>query len=244
LLTGGATVPRGLPIKGSTLKGVHYAMDFLKQNNQRVAGDEFSEAETLWAGGKNIVVIGGGDTGSDCVGTSNRHGANSITQLELLAKPPEGRAEQTPWPLWPLTLRTSSSHEEGCDRTWAVLTKAFLGDENGQVRALQVVNVEWAIPTDGDRPSFVEVPGTLREIPCDLALLAIGFVHPQHKGLLEQLGVELDKRGNVATENYQTSVPKVFAAGDMRRGQSLVVWAIAEGREAAEAVDMFLKKEG
>lgn len=243
VLTGGATVPRDLPIKGRELNGVHYAMDFLKQNNQRVAGDVFSREEELLATGKNVVVIGGGDTGSDCVGTSNRHGAKSITQLELLAKPPAVRSEDTPWPLWPLELRTSSSHEEGCDRNWAILTKEFVGNDDGNLKSIKIVNIEWKTPEGGGRPTFVEVEGTERELPCELALLAIGFVHPQKKGLLEQLEVELDARGNVKADNYQTSVEKVFAAGDMRRGQSLVVWAISEGREAAKAVDKFLMGE-
>lgn len=243
VLTGGSTVPRDLPIDGRTAEGVHYAMTFLKQNNQRIAGDTFSEAEEILATGKHVIVIGGGDTGSDCVGTSNRHGAASVTQLELLAQPPANRSESTPWPLWPLQLRTSSSHEEGCDRNWAVLTKEFVADENGKVKGLKIANIEWKTPEKGGRPTFVEVPGTERELPCDLALLAIGFVHPQHKGMLEDLGVELDQRGNVQAENYQTNNPKVFVAGDMRRGQSLVVWAISEGREAAREVDLFLMGE-
>lgn len=243
VLTGGSTIPRDLPIKGRELNGVHYAMDFLKQNNQRVAGDTFSAEEILFATGKNVVVIGGGDTGSDCVGTSNRQEATSVTQLELLAKPPDVRAENTPWPLWPLELRTSSSHEEGCERNWTILTKEFVGDEKGNLKALKIVNVEWKMPGDGGRPTFVEIEGTARELPCELVLLAIGFVHPQKKGLLGQLGVELDARGNVQAENYQTNVEKVFAAGDIRRGQSLVVWAISEGREAAKAVDEYLMGE-
>lgn len=243
VLSGGATVARDLPIPGRELNGVHYAMTFLKQNNQRVAGDIFSEAENILATDKNVVVIGGGDTGSDCVGTSNRHGAASITQLELMVKPPVGRAEQTPWPLWPLQLNTSSSHEEGCDRHWAILTKAFVGDDNGNLKALTIVNVEWKTAANGGRPTFVEVEGTERDIPCELALLAIGFVHPEKSGMLSQLGIELDQRGNVQTQNYQTNNEKVFAAGDMRRGQSLVVWAISEGREAAKAVDEFLMGE-
>lgn len=240
VLTGGSTIARDLPIEGRNLKGVHFAMDFLKQNNQRVAGDIVFDTEEILATGKNVVVIGGGDTGSDCVGTSNRHGAKNITQLELLAKPPAGRSETTPWPLYPLQLRTSSSHEEGCNRNWAILTKEFMSDENGNLTGLKIARIEWKIPASGGRATFVEVPDTEQVIPCELALLAIGFVHPQRKGLLEQLGVDLNARGNVQTENYQTNVSKVFAAGDMRRGQSLVVWAISEGREAARAVDEFL----
>ena len=243
VLTGGSTVPRDLPIKGRELNGVHYAMKFLTQNNKRVAGDIFTPEEELLATGKNVVVIGGGDTGSDCVGTSNRHGATSVTQLELLVKPPEGRAENTPWPLWPLQLRTSSSHEEGCERNWAILTKEFVGDENGHLKAVKIVNIEWKTPDNGGRPTFVEIEGTEKDLPCELALLAIGFVHPQKAGMIEQLGVELDNRGNVKADNYKTSAEKVFVAGDMRRGQSLVVWAISEGREAAKEVDKYLMGE-
>ena len=240
VLTGGSTVPRNLPIEGRDLKGVYYAMDFLKQNNQRIAGDEFSEEETVLAADKNVVVIGGGDTGSDCVGTSNRHGATSVTQLELLAKPPDSRDKSTPWPLWPLELRTSSSHLEGCERNWAILTKKFIGNKAGELTGIEIVNIEWKTPEGGGRPTFVEIEGTTKVIPCELALLAIGFVHPQREGMLEQLGVELDQRGNVKATNYQTNNEKVFVAGDMRRGQSLVVWAISEGREAAKAVDEYL----
>ena len=240
VLTGGSTIPRDLPIPGRELKGIHFAMDFLTQNNKRVAGDTFAEADILSAEGKNVFVIGGGDTGSDCVGTSNRHKAKSITQIELLAKPPATRAESTPWPLWPMQLRTSSSHKEGCDRQWAILTKEFIGDGNGNLKAVKLVDIEWTLPKDGGRAKFTEIAGTEREIPCELALLAIGFVHPQHKGMLEQLGVELTNRGNIKDNNYQTNIDKVFTAGDMRRGQSLVVWAISEGREAAKAVDTYL----
>jgi glutamate synthase (NADPH/NADH) small chain len=240
ILTGGSTVPRNLPIEGRDLKGVYYAMDFLKQNNQRVAGDEFSKEKTVLATDKNVIVIGGGDTGSDCVGTSNRHGAESVTQLELLVKPPDSRDKSTPWPLWPLELRTSSSHLEGCDRNWAILTKRFVGNDAGELTGIEIVNIEWKTPEGGGRPTFVEIEGTAKVIPCELALLAIGFVHPQREGMLEQLGVELDQRGNVQATNYQTNNEKVFVAGDMRRGQSLVVWAISEGREAAKAVDEYL----
>lgn len=243
LLCGGSTIPRDLPIKGRELKGVYFAMDFLKQNNQRVAGDLFKNEVLISAKDKHVVVIGGGDTGSDCVGTSNRHGAASVTQIELLSKPPNSRAEETPWPLWPMQLRTSSSHEEGCDRHWAILTKEFMGDKHGNLKAIKLVDIEWKIPEGGGRPTFVEIEGTERDIPCELALLAIGFVHPQKAGMLEQLGVALDNRGNVAATDYQTSIENVFAAGDMRRGQSLVVWAISEGREAAKAVDKYLEGE-
>lgn len=239
VLTGGSTVPRDLPIEGRDLEGVEYAMDFLEQNNRRVAGKPI-ENKVIHAKDKHVVVIGGGDTGSDCVGTSNRHKAASVTQLELLVKPPEERHEETPWPLWPLMVRTSSSHEEGAERSWAVLTKRFVNDGEGKVKGLEVVDIEWKKNKETGRNEFVEIEDSHRELPCDLALLAIGFVHPQQKGMVEQLGLELDNRGNVKTEDYQTSVDNVFAAGDMRRGQSLVVWAISEGREAARAVDLKL----
>ena len=242
VLTGGSTVARDLDIPGRKLKGVHYAMEFLEQKNRQVAGQTEFAHEIITATNKEVVVIGGGDTGADCTGTSNREGAKSVTQLELYFKPPETRAESTPWPMWPMQLRTSTSHEEGCEREWTVQTKAFLGDDAGQLRALQVVQVAWNQHPETGRYGFREVAGTEREIPAQLALLAVGFVHPQREGMLEQMGVELDARGNVRAENYQTSVPKVFAAGDMRRGQSLVVWAIAEGREAAVAVDAFLRE--
>jgi glutamate synthase (NADPH/NADH) small chain len=251
VLSGGSTVPRDLSIPGRELKGVYFAMQFLKQQNKRNAGrDPFANAsiesnvfpEELVASGKNVVVIGGGDTGSDCVGTSNRHGAATVTQFELLPKPPEGRTAHMPWPTYPMTLKTSSSHEEGADRKWAVATKAFLGDEQGRLRALQIVDLEWKTGEDGRASQFTEVPGSVREIPCELALLAMGFLHPQREGVLAELDVELDERGNVkASEKaYQTNIQKVFTAGDMRRGQSLVVWAISEGRECARKVDEFL----
>ncbi|MEM6317588.1 MAG: glutamate synthase subunit beta [Bacteroidota bacterium] len=243
VLSGGSTVPRNLPIKGRDLKGVHFAMEFLDQNNKRVAGDRIPEAEAIMATDKNVLVIGGGDTGSDCVGTSNRHGAKSVTQIELLAKPPESRSENTPWPLWPMMLRTSTSHEEGCERQWAILTEEFIGDEEGNLRAVKLVNIEWKKDPKTGRNTFVKQPGSELEIPCELALLAIGFVHPQYQGMLEQLGVELTERKNVKDDNYRTNLDNVFVAGDMRRGQSLVVWAISEGREAAKAVDEYLMGE-
>ena len=249
ILTGGSTVPRDLPVPGRNFKGVHFAMDFLSQQNKRVAGTKleinhagvfYSEKEIL-ATGKNVVVIGGGDTGADCVGTSNRHQAASVTQIELLAKPPAERNETMPWPSWPMILRTSTSHEEGCNRNWAVYTKEFVGDQNGNLKGIRIADMGWTTPEPGKMPKYQEVPGTERVIPCELALLAIGFVHPQQTGMLNELGVEYDDRGNVkCNEKYQTIIPKVFAAGDMRRGQSLVVWAIAEGREAARNVDIFL----
>ena len=240
VLSGGSTIPRDLPIPGRDLKGIHYAMEFLEQKNRQVEGQDMSEYDIITAHNKNVFVIGGGDTGSDCVGTSNREKAQSITQIELLSKPPDSRAESTPWPLWPMQLRTSSSHEEGCDRQWAILTKEFVGDGNGQLRAVKLVDIEWVKDNETGRSKFQEIEGSEREEPCELVLLAVGFMHPQKEGLLSGLGVKLDGRGNVDTVNYKTSVDKVFAAGDMRRGQSLVVWAISEGREAAIEVDKFL----
>lgn len=251
VLAGGATAPRNLFVEGRELKGVHFAMDFLKQNNKRVAGKNISANasvesnilnEEVLATGKNVIVIGGGDTGSDCVGTSNRQGAASVTQFELLPKPPETRTPSMPWPSYPMLLKTTTSHEEGVQRHWAIATKKFIGDENGQLKALQVVDLEWKASADGRPAQFTEISDTERELPCELALLAMGFVSPQKTGLLSELGVELDERNNVkATEKeYRTSLAKVFTAGDMRRGQSLVVWAISEGRECAKKVDEFL----
>lgn len=251
VLAGGSTIPRDLKVPGRELRGVHYAMQFLKQQNKRVGGkDPLANAniesnvykEELIATGKNVIVIGGGDTGSDCVGTSNRQGAKSVTQFELLPKPPEGRTSNMPWPTYPMVLKTSTSHEEGVNRHWAIATKEFLGDQNGNLRALKVVDLEWKLAEDGRPAQFVEVAGSEREMPCELALLAMGFTHPQHHGLLQELDVELDERGNVkATEkSFQTNIPKIFTAGDMRRGQSLVVWAISEGRECARKVDEHL----
>jgi len=241
VLAGGSTIPRDLPIPGRELKGVYFAMEFLKQQNKRVSTKPLEEADIL-ATGKHVLVIGGGDTGSDCVGTSNRHRAKSVTQFELLPKPPQSRTAFMPWPTYPMTLKTSSSHEEGCERQWAVATKEFIGDENGNLKALKLVDLEWKF-TDDEKPArFVEIPGSEREIPCDLALLAMGFVHPQHEGLINELEIELDDRGNVkaSEKNYQTNIAKIFTAGDMRRGQSLVVWAISEGRECARKVDEYL----
>ncbi|HTB53163.1 MAG TPA: glutamate synthase subunit beta [Ferruginibacter sp.] len=240
VLAGGSTIPRNLGIPGRDLKGVYYAMEFLKQQNKRVA-DRKVEGEDIWATGKNVVVIGGGDTGSDCVGTSNRHKAATVTQFELLPKPPAERILQMPWPTYPMLLKTTSSHEEGVERSWAVATKEFIGDSNGNLKAIKLVDLEWTI-VDGRAAKFEEVKGSERDIPCELALLAMGFIHPQHEGLVEQLEIEMDERGNVRApeKSYQTSIPKIFAAGDMRRGQSLVVWAIKEGRDCAQKVDEFL----
>jgi glutamate synthase (NADPH/NADH) small chain len=241
VLAGGSTIPRDLAIPGRELNGVYFAMDFLKQQNKRVS-EKPVDGEDIFATAKNVVVIGGGDTGSDCVGTSNRHGAISVTQFELMPKPPEARTTVMPWPTYPMTLKTTSSHEEGAHRHWAIATKAFIGDDNGYLKALKVVDLAWKTPGDGGPAKFEEVEGSEREIPCELALLAMGFVHPQHDGLLKQLDIDLDERGNVkATEqSYQTNIPKIFTAGDMRRGQSLVVWAISEGRECARKVDEYL----
>lgn len=239
VLCGGSTVPRDLPIPGRNLKGVHFAMDFLTQQNRRVGGKKVL-VEEIWATGKNVLVIGGGDTGSDCVGTSNRHGAKSVTQIEIMPKPPKDRTDSMPWPNWPMILRTSTSHEEGCERQWSIITKEFIGDEQGNLKALKIAEVEMKKAEPGKAPGFVEIPGTERTIPCELALLAMGFLYPQHTGLLDQLGVDYDERGNVKATRYQTSIENIFTAGDMRRGQSLVVWAISEGREAARAVDEYL----
>ena len=233
LLATGATIPRDIDISGRNLKGIHFAMDFLTQQNKRVSELDFDK-EDLFATDKNVIVIGGGDTGSDCIGTSNRQGAKSITQFELLDKPGISRGIHNPWPEWPLVLRTSSSHEEGVDRTWSVLTKSFIGDENGNISGLKTVNVAW------ENGKFDEIPDTEKIYPCDLVLIAVGFVHTQKEGLLDQLNINLDERGNVKAQNYKTNVDKVFTAGDMRRGQSLVVWAIQEGREAARALDQSL----
>ena len=244
VLAGGSTIPRDIPSPGRQFQGVHFAMEFLEQNNKRVAGDDLTGVAEVHAKGKNVIVIGGGDTGADCVGTSNRHGAASVTQVEIMPMPPAQRDIHS-WPNWPMVLRTSTSHEEGCEREFAVLTEEFLGDEEGKLRAIRTVNIRWGKDQTG-RNTFVKIPGTEREIPCELLLIAAGFLHPQHEGLLDQLGVGLDSRRNVAANpehDYQTSVPKVFAAGDMRRGQSLVVWAISEGRECARSVDTFLMGE-
>jgi glutamate synthase (NADPH/NADH) small chain len=238
VLAGGAELPRDLPVPGRELSGIHFAMEFLPQQNMVVAGD--AVPDQLKATGKHVIVIGGGDTGSDCVGTSNRHGAKSVTQFELLPQPPEHEDKPLVWPYWPIKLRTSSSHEEGCARDWAVATKRLEG-RSGNVEKLVATRVEWRKEPDG-QSKMVEVPGTEFEMKADLVLLAMGFLGPVQKGLLEQLGVERDGRSNVRADvsDYRTSVPKVFAAGDMRRGQSLVVWAIREGRQCACAVDAFL----
>lgn len=241
VLAGGSTIPRDLPIPGRKLKGVYFAMEFLKQSNKRVAGIDFKEEE-ISAKDKNVVVIGGGDTGSDCVGTSNRQGAKSVTQFELMFQPPKERTINMPWPQYPMLLKTTSSHEEGCERFWAINTQEFIGDVDSNLTGLRISEVEWEKDFLGRPVKFTPVEGTEKVIPCERVFLAMGFLNPQYDGMLEQLGVKLDGRKNVdALEGkYKTSVEKVFAAGDMRRGQSLVVWAISEGREAARKVDEFL----
>lgn len=238
VLCGGATQRRNLPIPGADTNGVVQAMDFLKRNNEVVDGLA-DMTEELSAKGKDVIVIGGGDTGSDCVGTSNRHGAKSVTNFEIMPMPPEQRSKENPWPYWPFTLKSTSSHEEGVNRNWSISTKEFIKDKEGKLKALKTVNIEWVKGENG-RPQLKEVPDSEKEWPCDLALLALGFTGPE-KSLAEQLGLEEDTRTNIKAErNYQTNIPNIFAAGDMRRGQSLIVWAISEGREAAHHVDKFL----
>jgi glutamate synthase (NADPH/NADH) small chain len=241
ILATGSTIGRPLPVPGSDLDGVHLAMNFLKQNNKVVAGDDLTAEgiEQIRADGKNVIVIGGGDTGSDCIGTSNRHGAKSVTNFELLPKPPKGRPGYQPWPFYPMKLNTSTSHQEGVDRAWGVLTKEIVG-ENGKVTGLVTVNVRFIKGEDG-RPQMEEVTGTEKTWPADLIILALGFVGPE-KTLPEALDVVLDERGNIqASEtDYKTNIPNIFTAGDCRRGQSLIVWAISEGREAARIADEFL----
>jgi glutamate synthase (NADPH/NADH) small chain len=241
VLAGGSTIPRDLNIPGRELKGIHFAMDFLKQQNKRVSDKEIGN-EAIVATGKNVVVIGGGDTGSDCVGTSNRQKALSVTQFELMPMPPKSRTPFMPWPTYPMILKTTSSHEEGADRHWAIGTKEFVGDENGNLKALKIVDLQWKFTEENKPAKFVEVPGSESEIACERAFLAMGFLHPQHEGLLNQLDIELDERGNVkaSEKEFHTNISKIFSAGDMRRGQSLVVWAISEGRECARKVDEYL----
>ena len=240
VLTGGSETPRDLGVPGRDLEGVHYAMDFLAQQNKRIAGEDVTDNRTILAGGKHVVVIGGGDTGSDCVGTSIRQGAASVTQLEVMPKPPEMEDKALSWPNWPLKLRTSSSHLEGADRDWSVATKAFTG-EDGRVTGLELVRNEWKQNEKGQF-SMAELPATKFHLKADLVLLAMGFIHPKPAGLLDELSIALDDRGNVKADetSYKTSRKNVFVAGDMRRGQSLVVWAIKEGRRAARAVDEHL----
>ncbi|MFT5570454.1 MAG: glutamate synthase (NADPH/NADH) small chain, partial [Cyclobacteriaceae bacterium] len=236
LLATGSTVPRNLSIPGREFSGVHFAMEFLTQQNKRVSAIPFNEVDIL-ATGKDVVVIGGGDTGSDCIGTSNRHKARSIVQFEVMPTPPSSRSSANPWPEYPLVLRTSSSHDEGCDRTWSILTKEFIGNADGVITGIKTVQVKW------EEGQMIEVPNSEKIYPCDLALLAIGFVHTEQEHIKSQLQVGFDARGNIDANNYQTKLKNVFAAGDNRRGQSLVVWAISEGREAARQIDLFLRDE-
>lgn len=238
VLCGGATLKRGLPTPGADANGVVQAMDFLTQQTKVLFGKEVKDQ--ILATDKNVIVIGGGDTGSDCVGTSNRQGAKSIVNFEIMPKPPGHRSATTPWPFWPLQLKTSSSHEEGVERNWLINTKEFIKDANGKLIALKTIDVEWKIVL-GERPQLIEVEGTERTWPCDLALLALGFIGPEGT-LADKLGIEKDDRSNYKAEygKYQTNVPNIFAAGDMRRGQSLIVWAISEGREAARQMDIYL----
>ena len=240
----GSEVPRDLEVKGRNLKGIHFAMDFLSQQNDMVAGKTISKDILISAKGKKVLVIGGGDTGSDCVGTSNRQGATSVHQLELLPQPPVNENKQLTWPNWPMKLRTSTSHQEGCERQWSILTKSFEGNENGEVTKLICVEVEWKKSEDGSM-KMIEVEDSEFEIEADLVLLAMGFVHPIHEGLVNNLSLKLDQRGNVEADeiSFKTSSDKVFVAGDCRRGQSLVVWAISEGRKCAERIDNFLKEK-
>ena len=237
VLCGGATKRRSLPTKGADAIGVVQAMDFLTQQTKSLFGSKF-EGEVISAEGKDVIVIGGGDTGSDCVGTSNRQGAKSVTNFEIMPKPPASRSDATPWPFWPLQLKTSSSHEEGCERNWLINTKEYVTNDNNELIALKTVEVEWKL-IPGQRPQLIEKVGTEKTWPCDMVLLALGFTGPENT-LSDQLGLELDERTNYKAKNYQTNVPHIFTAGDMRRGQSLIVWAINEGREAAREVDIFL----
>ena len=243
LLTGGSTIPRNLEIPGRELKGVHFAMEFLTQQNNVNAGLPVAEKERIVTTEKKVVILGGGDTGSDCLGTSHRQGASQVHQLELLPEPPEERGENDRWPNWPMIIRTSSSHEEGGLRDYNILTKKFTG-ENGVLKKLHGVRLEWGEPDENGRPQMIEVGGSEFEIETDYVFLALGFLHPQHEGTVKELGLDLDPRGNVKTDsNKMTNTPGVFAAGDMSRGQSLVVWALAEGREAARGIDEYLMGE-
>src|SRR5271163_3456228 len=241
VLTIGSTKPRDLPVPGRDLAGIHFAMDFLPQQNKRNAGDTVASDISIVAKDKRVVILGGGDTGSDCLGTSNRQGAKEVSQFELLPMPPNSRTAEMPWPDWPMILRTSTSHEEGVKRDWSINTKYFSG-EHGRVSKLHGIRLTWERASDG-RMAMKEIEGSDFELDCDLVLLALGFLGPEPDGIIAQLGLKLDPRSNVLCDNYQSSVPGVFAAGDTRRGQSLVVWAIWEGREAARAVDAYLMGE-
>ena len=237
VLCGGATIKRNLPIKGSELKGVKQAMEFLTLQNEVIDGLNKTK-ESLNAKDKHVIVIGGGDTGSDCIGTSNRQEAKSVTNFEIMPKPSKERSDENPWPYWPFKLKTTSSHDEGIHREWSILTKEFIGDKNGHVKSLKTVEVEW-VKEDGKRPRLKEIEGSEKLWPCDLALLALGFTGHE-PDLIDKLNLETNEKQQIKTNNYQTSNPNIFSAGDMRRGQSLIVWAISEGREAAYQVDKFL----
>jgi glutamate synthase (NADPH/NADH) small chain len=237
VLAGGAEHPRDLDVPGRELKGIHFAMEFLPQQNRRSLGDTIEPHKEILATGKHVVIIGGGDTGADCLGTCHRQKPLSVHQFEIMPKPPDERSPLTPWPLWPMQLRTEGAHEEGGVRDWSIATTKFTVSSSGEVQQLHAVRV-------GPPPRFEPIPGTEFAMDADLVLIAMGFVGPVRSGMIEQLGVKLDARGNVATDqNYMSSVPGVFAAGDMRRGQSLVVWAIAEGRKAAANVDAYLRAQ-
>ena len=240
LLSGGSTSARDLPVPGRDMDGIHLAMEFLSQQNKINAGETVDPATHISAAGKRVVILGGGDTGADCLGTSHRQGAEAVYQYELLPEPPQERRDDNPWPQWPTVLRLSAAHEEGGVRDYNILTKAFTGS-NGRVEKLHGVRIEWGAPDASGRPAMIEIPGSEFEIATELVLLAMGFVHPEHGGMLDQLGIELDPQGNVkGDEHKMTNVPGIFTAGDMTRGQSLVVWAIAEGREAARGIDEYL----
>ncbi len=244
VLAGGSEHPRDLPAPGRELNGIHFAMDFLRTNSHRVQGDDIPEEDFISAAGKHVVVIGGGDTGSDCIGTSNRHGASSITQIEIMPQPPEKENKASTWPYWPNKMRTSTSQEEGCERMWSVATKSFEDDGQGNVKAVNCIKVAWNQDDDGNW-QMSEIEGSEFQLKADLVTLAMGFIHPVHEGMLTELGVEFDGQGNVKSETdgpdaYHTSQGNIFTAGDMRRGQSLVVWAIREGRQCARAVDEYL----
>ncbi|MBF0253195.1 MAG: glutamate synthase subunit beta [Candidatus Omnitrophica bacterium] len=240
LLSGGSRQPRDLDIPGRDTEGIYFAVDYLTQANKMSAGHKMPKDVEINAKDKKVIVIGGGDTGSDCIGTANRQGAKSISQIEVMPKPSETRTEDYPWPFHPLLLKETSSHKEGSERDWSILTKEFIS-EGGKIKKLKCVKVEFIKKAPGSRPSMVEIPGSEFEMEADMIILAIGFLHPERKDLLDHLKVEFDERGNVKTFGYKTSVNKVFACGDMRRGQSLIVWAIQEGREASEALDDYLK---
>ncbi len=241
-LMGGAEQSRNLSVPGRDLDGIHFAMDFLSQQTQIVLGDEMADDQRIIAEGKDVIVIGGGDTGSDCIGTSIRQGAESVTQLEIMPEPPEVPNKLLTWPDWPMRLRTSTSQEEGCERDFSVSTRRFIGDENGHITAIECAHVKWTQSENGQQWEMSEVDGSKFELKADLVLLAMGFVHPVREGLIDELNVDRDARGNVLanTDDYRTSIDKVFSAGDMRRGQSLVVWAIREGRQCARAIDTWL----